>query len=166
MTSHDVTEAARSDQLRYPREFGSDFVHLARLALAGRPQDAAAFVRNTARRCRGEHPSFADELIALLRENPNAATPVRGASLAPAPVDTESRLPLLNVVHQGSLAERPILAAHIFAAVQQVIVERLEADRLLEADLSPAHSVLFAGPPAWARRWPPGGLLINCRCRW
>ncbi|WP_433661462.1 AAA family ATPase [Nocardia sp. CA-128927] len=124
-----------------------DFVHLTRLAMAGREQDVAMFVRRVARRNRQAMPDMAEALIGVLRQSPTRASPLRGEISSPVPVDGDSRLPLLSIIHEGTDVEQPILAEEVFRPLQQIVDERGASERLAAADLSPARTVLFVGPP-------------------
>ena len=77
-------------------QIAGDFVHLARLALTGRPQDVQLLVHRAAKRYRPDLPEMADNLAALLREAPTRASPLRRQSEVPLPVDADSRLHLLQ----------------------------------------------------------------------
>lgn len=124
-----------------------EFVHLARVAMAGREQDVTMFVRRVARRHRTDCPELAEALIALLRQNPTRANPLRAEPDTPIPVDGDSRLPLLRVHPPAATAEVPILPAETYRVLTQIVDERRNADRLAAADLTPARSLLFVGPP-------------------
>ncbi|MEV0337143.1 ATP-binding protein [Nocardia sp. NPDC050717] len=128
-------------------DLSDEFVHLARLALAGREQDVTMFVRRAARRHRTDLPALAEALIGLLRQNPTRANPLRADLDTPIPVDGDSRLPLLRVLPPGGTVEVPILPPSTYRVLTQVIEERAQADRLAAADLTPARSLLFVGPP-------------------
>ncbi|PXX66905.1 ATPase family protein associated with various cellular activities (AAA) [Nocardia tenerifensis] len=105
------------------------------------------FVRRVARRNRQAMPDMSEALIGVLRQSPTRASPLRGESSSPVPVDGDSRLPLLTIVHQGADAEQPILAEEVMRSLQQIVDERGASERLAAADLSPARTVLFVGPP-------------------
>lgn len=124
-----------------------DLVQLARLALAGRPQDIQAFVHRIGRRHREERPELAAALAALLRESPTRASPLRRASETPMPVDLDTRLHLMRVEETPILPHEPIFAPSVARSLQQIILERGKADDLLRADLHPTKSALFTGPP-------------------
>jgi hypothetical protein len=61
-----------------------DFVHLARLALTGRPQDVQLLVHRAIKRYRAVFPEMAESLTELMRESPTRASatapPVRSAA--------------------------------------------------------------------------------------
>ena len=71
-----------------------ELVQIARLALAGRPQDVQTYIRRLARRYQGELPEIAAQLMALLQQAPTRQSPLRreAQAAAPVPVDLESRL--------------------------------------------------------------------------
>jgi SpoVK/Ycf46/Vps4 family AAA+-type ATPase len=138
-------------------QIAGDFVHLARLALTGRPQDVQLLVHRAAKRYRTDFPDMADGLAALLRESPTRASPLRRQSEVPLPVDTDSRLHLLRVENNIALDHEMVLAPDIEASLKQVVVERREPDVLLKVGLNPTRTILFTGPPGvgktMAARW-------------
>ncbi|MGY1984120.1 AAA family ATPase [Nocardia gipuzkoensis] len=145
-------------------DLADDFVHLTRLAMAGREQDVSMFVRRVARRNRKRRPAMAETLVGLLRQSPTRASPLRGDHHTPVPVDGDSRLPLLNIVQPGESGEEPILSTETQASVDQIITERRQADQLVAADLAPARSILFVGPPGvgktMAAAWIAQNLML------
>ncbi len=122
-------------------------VSLARLALAGRPQDVQAFVHRLARRHRDDRPELAEALADLLRESPTRASPLRRASETPLPVDLDTRLHLMRVEEEPFLTHEPVFAPSVARALQQLILERGKADDLAREGLHPTKSALFTGPP-------------------
>ncbi|MEV6215813.1 ATP-binding protein [Nocardia sp. NPDC051833] len=142
-----MSHAIRSTPADVKADLADEFVHLARVALAGREQDVTMFVRRAARRHRTDCPELAEALIGLLRQNPTRANPLRAELDSPIPVDGDSRLPLLRVVAPDATAEVPILPAETYRVLTQIVDERKHADRLAAADLAPARSLLFVGPP-------------------
>jgi SpoVK/Ycf46/Vps4 family AAA+-type ATPase len=139
------------------RQIAGDFVHLARLALTGRPQDVQLLVHRAAKRYRPDMPDMADSLAALLRESPTRASPLRRQSEVPLPVDSDSRLNLLRVEADIALDHDLVLAPEVEAGLMQVVVERREPGALLNAGLHPTRTILFTGPPGvgktMAARW-------------
>jgi hypothetical protein len=133
-------------------------VHLARLALSGRDQDIVMFVQRVARRLRHTHPEAAEALTDVLREAPTRTSPLRSASPAPLPVDTDSRLPLLRVERFEEGTSRPILAPGVREALEQIVEERGHRDRLLRAGLAPSRAALFVGPPGVGKTMAAGWI--------
>jgi len=134
-----------------------ELVHIARLALAGRPQDIQAYIRRLARRYQRVIPATASELNKLLQESPTRQTPIRGEAAAPVPVDLESRLQLLRVESSPTPDIEPIWEAGVQHALGQLIAERRRFDDLTKQGLSPTRSAIFTGPPGvgktLAARW-------------
>lgn len=135
----------------------TDLVHLARLALTGRRQDVHLYIRRIAKKYREERPSVYEQLGALLRESPTAATPLRDAGIASIPVDADSRLQLLRCEYEPLLDVEPIWAEQVRERLEQLVAERCGVARLQEHGLTPARSALFTGPPgvgkSLAARW-------------
>lgn len=124
-----------------------DLLTLARLALAGRPQDVQALLHKLARRYQKTDPGTAQGLLDLLRQAPSRMSPIRRSTEIPLPIDGDSRLQLLRVEQPGSAPDAPILAEDRIAILHQIIAEHAAADRLHAAGLEPSRSVLFVGPP-------------------
>jgi len=124
----------------------ADLVQLLRMALSGKPDDAIMFTRRLAKKIRTAAPEAADSLMKLAKDYRNS-TPTRSSTLANLPVDLESRLELAKVERQVSLAAEPIWNAAIHGAFEQIVLERMNEEALAHANLHPAKSLLFVGPP-------------------
>ena len=125
----------------------NDLVQLARLALSGREQDTATFLRRIARRYREKSPELAGELNVLLREAPTRSSPLRRETAAPVPVDTDSRLALVRVENRPILDADPILDQRLVVRLKQIVDERFQLAALTDAGLSPTRTALLIGPP-------------------
>jgi SpoVK/Ycf46/Vps4 family AAA+-type ATPase len=142
-----VPSKEKSDRVDELPDLSSEFVQLARLALAGSDHDAAVYVQRAARRLRKTRPEIANELVSMLREGPTRASPLRRIATPLAlPVDVESKLPLLRVEHYDADIA-PILPERIRDELDLLIAERSRRDELLRAGLSPTRTALFVGPP-------------------
>jgi SpoVK/Ycf46/Vps4 family AAA+-type ATPase len=134
-----------------------ELVHVARLALAGRPQDVQTFLRRLARRHRGDLPLLAAELTQLLQESPTRQSPLRREAAAPVPVDLETRLQLLRIEGSPLLEVEPIWDPAVLRLLRQVIAERQCDEELRHQGLAPTRSIIFTGPPGvgktLAARW-------------
>jgi hypothetical protein len=134
-----------------------DYIKLARLALSGRSQDVQAFLQRASSRYRTACPTFAQEVRDLVREAPSRANPLRRQTEVPLPVDTDTRLQLLRVESVPVVAWPPVYAPSLLQSIDQLVQERQEPDRLLEAGLEPTRTALFTGPPGvgktLAARW-------------
>jgi SpoVK/Ycf46/Vps4 family AAA+-type ATPase len=134
-----------------------ELVQMARLALAGRPQDVQTYIRRLARRYQGELPALAAQLTELLQDAPTRQSPLRREAPAPVPVDLESRLQLLRIEDAPALDIEPIWQTGVERALSQIISERSREEELLKQGLSPTRSIIFTGPPGvgktLAARW-------------
>src|SRR3984893_12035881 len=134
-----------------------EIVQIARLALAGRPQDVQAYIRRLARRYQGELPTVAAQLTELLREAPTRQSPLRREAAAPVPVDLESRLQLLRIEDKPTLEVEPIWETGVKRALDQILSERRRDAELFKQGLLPTRSIIFTGPPGvgktLAARW-------------
>ena len=140
-----------------PSKSPDELVQLARLALAGRPQDVQAYVRRLARRYQASFPDVASDLNLLLQESPTRQSPIRREATAPVPVDLESRLQLLRIESSPALDVEPIWEPEVRQSLGQIISERQRYDELIKQGLSPTRSIIFTGPPGvgktLAARW-------------
>ncbi len=134
-----------------------DIVQIARLALAGRPQDVQTYIRRLAKRYQGALPAMASQLNELLQESPTRQSPLRREATAPIPVDLESRLQLLRVENTPVLEAEPIWDDGVRQALEQILAERRHDNELIKQGLSPTRSIIFTGPPGvgktLAARW-------------
>jgi SpoVK/Ycf46/Vps4 family AAA+-type ATPase len=130
-----------------------ELVQIARLALAGRPQDVQTYIRRMAKR----YPSVASQLNKLLQESPTRQSPLRRQAAAPVPVDLESRLQLLRVESNPALEVEPVWEIGVKRTLEQLISERRRDGELIKQGLSPTRSIIFTGPPGvgktLAARW-------------
>lgn len=137
----------------------TELVHMARLALAGRPQDVQLYLRRLIKQLRTAEPSLAAELAKILQAAPTRSMPVRReATLAsPVPVDTDSRLQLVRHEDPVQLDVDPVWADEVKELLEQVVSERRVLADLLRAGISPTRTVLFTGEPgvgkSLAARW-------------
>lgn len=140
-----------------PNDLESDFLLLAKLALAGRPQDIQLALHRTSKKYRGVAPQFSDNITALVRSAPSQASPLRRQAEAPLPVDLDSRLQLLRVEEAPTLEHEPILHKDVARQLARVAKERKNIDALQRAGLLPTRAALFTGPPGvgktMAARW-------------
>lgn len=138
-------------------DVSDEFVHLARIALAGRAQDVQAFLQRTARRAKATAPSLSESVAGLLKESPTRSSPLRRQAEAPLPVDLDSRLQLMRVEERPTLDWEPVFYPSVSKQLHALVGERLNADALRAASLDPTRTALFVGPPGvgktMAARW-------------
>jgi hypothetical protein len=138
-------------------DIATEFLKLARAALAGRPQDVHVVLRRTAKRYQAAIPNLADALMTLLHDSPSPASPLRSQAEVPLPVDLDSRLHLLRVEAEPILDHDPIFTPKLAASFKQIIGERRNPQALVRAGLDPTRAALFVGPPGvgktMAARW-------------
>jgi SpoVK/Ycf46/Vps4 family AAA+-type ATPase len=134
-----------------------DFVHLARLAVESRQEDAAALIRRTFRGLMRQRPDLVPAAQEIL-EQMASASPVRGGVLAhPLPVDADSRLELLTREYPVTVPTPPVWSEQIADQLASIIEERHKATELMRAGIEPTRSALLIGPPGvgktLAARW-------------
>lgn len=136
----------------------AQFVHLARLALAGRTSDVELLSRRTLNRLSDSRPDLSNEIRNVLKDSAAASEIARSkASSTPLPVDFDSRLELLKREGAPTVGVHPVWAPEVRNELETLLTERERADELSLAGLSPSRSVLLVGPPGLgktlAARW-------------
>lgn len=132
----------------YSQILATELVHLARLALAGRPQDVHVHLRKLAKRYRDPLPETAESLTQLLREAPTRSSPLRREAAAPTiPVDLDSRLELIRVEHTPELDVEPIFSRELQTQLEQLVAEHQNLAALEQQGLAPTRTALFTGAP-------------------
>jgi AAA+ superfamily predicted ATPase len=138
-------------------ELTNDLVQLARLALAGRPQDIQTYIQRMARKYQKLVPEVGTQLKELMQKSPTRQSPLRSEGVATIPVDRDSRLELLRVEHLNRLEIEPIWSDEIKMGLEQIVSEHLSSAQLLGAGLAPTRTAIFTGPPGvgktLAARW-------------
>ena len=134
-----------------------NFVHLARLAVAGRQADIVALVHRAASKAAKTDPSLAADLRAVLATQASPASIVRRASPLAIPTDADSRLHLVRREDPVIVLHEPVWATGVAEALDDVVKERERLSQLTDAGLTPSRSMLFTGPPGvgktLAARW-------------
>lgn len=134
-----------------------DFFQLARIALSGRPQDIQALLYRVVKKDKGQSPELSEMLSELLRKAPTRSSPLRKTAERAMPVDVDSRFQLLRVEEEPALTHEPVYAADTQLALDRIVLERQNPDKLLEAGLEPTRTAIFTGPPGvgktLAARW-------------
>lgn len=129
------------------QEKSKDLVQLARLALAGRPQDIQTYVQRMARKYQKLVPELGGQLKELVQQAPTRQSPLRSEGVAAIPVDRDSRLQLLRYEPQGNLEIEPIWSGKIRDQLEQMVSEHRRTSDLLVKGLSPTRTAIFTGPP-------------------
>lgn len=153
-----VDNNANRKKLAQAVDIEAQFVHLARLALAGRTSDVELLTRRTLTRLSNSRPDLSDEIASVLKENASASEIARTkGSSSPLPVDLDSRLELLKREHTPVVSIDPIWTPEVRGELESLLTERERADELSMAGLTPSRSVLLVGPPGvgktLAARW-------------
>jgi MoxR-like ATPase len=153
-----VENKRKSGSVAHKVDIESQFVHLARLALAGRANDVELLSRKTLTRLSDSRPDLANEIKKVLSESATASEIARsrGANVA-LPVDLDSRLELLKREATPRVVPEPIWTPTVRLELESLLNERARADELAVAGLSPSRTVLLVGPPGLgktlAARW-------------
>ena len=126
-------------------DIDSEFVHLSRLAVGGNLDDVSALIRRTAPALIERRPDLADAVATVLgmldRTNLSRSSPT------PLPVDLDSRLELLRLERNPTVAVAPVWPKPVAAILEEVIEERRLEHRLWEAGITPTKTLLFSGSP-------------------
>lgn len=141
-------EPALSEKHSETEALDEQFLKLAKYALTGRHQDITGFLRRFMKTARSSRPDLAAKVLKLLRDNPSQATPLRGDGPdVPTPVDLDSRLSLMQIIHPGPDMAAPILAGEVSEALTQIVAEQRATTELHAAGLEPCRGAIFHGPP-------------------
>jgi SpoVK/Ycf46/Vps4 family AAA+-type ATPase len=103
-------------------------------------------LRRLVRRYRSTRPGLADRLLELVRQNPGATAAARASATA-MPVDTDTRLHLINETLEPQIEYDPVFSTTIKKEIDHIILERKRIGELEEVGLIPSRSALFTGPP-------------------
>jgi MoxR-like ATPase len=135
-----------------------DMADLARLAAAGSVEDVRLLLARLVRKYRTSNPELSQRLdasltatrprSAMLRRS--GAVPVASgvpAAGMPFPQDRDSGFDLLRRFDDSGGLDRPLLPDSLAAQVDQLILERQAAARLIERGIMPSRSVILLGPP-------------------
>lgn len=138
------------------KKLRDDFVHLARIALSKRPEDAQKLLHRIAKRD-SDDEQLSASLINLLRKQPTRSSPLRRNPDVAIPVDTDSRFQLLRIEEEPFLPHEPVYQKSVHSILGRLVEERKNLSRLSEAGLEPTKTALFTGPPGvgktLAARW-------------
>lgn len=129
------------------RAVAEQIVHLARLALTGRPQDVQLHVRRMAAKLRETLPEAARGLAELLQEAPSRSSPLRRSEVPAVPVDLDTRLQLVRVESPVQLSVEPIYEESTRRNFEELIAEHRQGSALAARGLTPTRTALFTGPP-------------------
>src|SRR5262245_50760215 len=124
------------------QEKNKDLVQLARLALAGRPQDIQTYIQRMARKYQKLAPELGGQLKELVRQSPTRQSPLRSEGAAAIPVDRDSRLQLLRYEPPCHLEIEPIWADKIRMELDQIASEHLHSAQLLSEGLAPTRTAI------------------------
>ena len=123
-----------------------DFFHLARVALSERTQDVHTLLHRISKR-KSTDPELGAKLAELLRNSPTRLSPLRRQTDVAVPIDVDSRIQLVRVDEVPILPHDPVYVDSVQKALNQLISERLNLSKLLDAQLEPTRTVLLTGPP-------------------
>jgi SpoVK/Ycf46/Vps4 family AAA+-type ATPase len=100
-------------------------------------------MRRLASALRASDPDLANALTPLLP----STRALRTTDVAPAPVDSDSRLNLLRRQDEVRLARQPVFDPNVERDLERLLQERKASERLMQAGLMPMRSLLLSGPP-------------------
>lgn len=129
------------------KDFYSEYVQLARLALAGRQTDALMVVRRATRKFQASHPDLSVQLKGLLssKTDEGQGSPVRRA--APPSLTLSADSPPSMVFNSNGVTQKPIAKGAIGSALNEIVEERRMSEELKKVGILPTRSLLLTGPP-------------------
>lgn len=135
--------------------FKADLAQLVRLVLNNQYDDVRLYVARLVRKYRETSPELAAQLDQYLRNKPvtnqqnlrKATSPSSVTNQQPLPVDDDSRLSLLKTPAVNELLKKPVLSEKNESALDRLILERNNIQKLSELGLAPTRSAIFVGPP-------------------
>jgi len=110
-------------------------------ALVGDPSTIQMSIRQFASKIRSVDKELYDQICTRL-----SSSSLR-SNIKPVPVDTDSRLSLVKVESPVLMDIPPVHSNTIASLFDDLILERENADLLLEEGLYPSKSIIFQGPP-------------------
>ncbi len=125
-----------------PDQNFDEFLALAGLALAGKPQDVQMFLARTVGKYNATQPALTQKIAALVAAAQATNTRLPGG----APTDRDSRLSLVRS-EQPTFKSPPIFVPSVAAQIDSIIRERQNIERLRQAEIEPTRTALFTGPP-------------------
>lgn len=136
---------------------GKELVHLARLVVSHKYEDASSLAKRAMRGVVRERPDLADQANAVLGSLATAQLTRNTTVQHPLPVDMDSRLELLRREPLPTIENDPVWPEAVASELQTTVAEREKSDALLDAGLFPTRSLLFVGAPGvgktLAARW-------------
>lgn len=121
-----------------------ELVKVVRVGLDGSPSAFALSVGRLIAKLKHFDLELTQELSELLP----VGSALRGVNtFAPAPVDIDSRMQLVEVLYPVILDRQPVLAPKIKSALDACLKEWANIDVLLKEGLAPARMLLFCGLP-------------------
>ncbi|WP_391528022.1 AAA family ATPase [Photorhabdus akhurstii] len=132
----------------------ADLAQLVRLVINEQYDDVRLYVARLVRKYRENMPELSEQLDLYLRSKPAKKTQsLRKATTPPdiiseaLPMDEDSRLTLLKTSPIHEVISKPLLNFEIENALDQLILERKNINKLEELGLQPTRSAIFVGPP-------------------
>lgn len=149
----------------------NDLANLARLAAADSNEDTRLLLARLVRKYRQQRPELAARLDQSLKASQTRSAgnsvlrrgfPAVESNEAPLPVDDDSRLALIRVFDDREGLPSPILPGSVHDAIEAIIRERQERERLAARGISPTRSAILVGPPGVGKtlsaRWIASAL--------
>lgn len=113
-------------------------------ALQGNIRSAQIAIRKLASKVRATDKELFKELSSRLSNDYTRSIERTGTQI---PVDSDSRLSLVRTENPVTLDKPPIYSDLVKNSLEQVLLERKNAEQLLSEGLYPSKSIIFQGPP-------------------
>ena len=145
---HCVFTTRRAKWLFYKRSIMDNkmILSLVDIALEGNKRAAQMCLRKLISKSRVKDKDLHRALLERVSDEFNSLRSNNGLSKS-LPVDSDSRLNLVRIENPVLIDQSPIYSELVSKQLNQVLIERTNAEKLVSAGLSPAKSLLFQGPP-------------------
>lgn len=115
-----------------------------RLGIEGKPDDSLMYLKRHYNILKKHYPDLSKKLKYLERDG---NTGFRNIKMANIPVDLDTRLELVRMLHKPSIDFEPIWESSLRKIFDQVITERTQGAMLKEHGLPATKSIIFTGKP-------------------